>query len=65
MSSTWIVEAVDVSAKGPFGGGAGLEDRSPDQLTLDRFEHRFHHRVIVAIALSAHRRDDVVRFRSR
>jgi hypothetical protein len=23
MSSTWIVEAVDVSAKGHFGGGAG------------------------------------------
>jgi hypothetical protein len=38
MSSTWIVEAVDVSAKGQFGGGAGLEDGSPDQLTLDRLE---------------------------
>ena len=62
MSPTWIVEAVDVSAKGQLGGGAGLEDRSPDQLTLDRLEHRFHHRIIVEIALSAYRRDDVVRF---
>jgi hypothetical protein len=37
------------------GFGAGLDDRSPDQLTLDRLEHRFHHRVIVAIALSENR----------
>jgi hypothetical protein len=29
-----IVEAVDVSTKGQFGGCAGLEDRSPDQLVL-------------------------------
>ena len=55
MSPTWIVEAVDVSAKGQFGGCASLEDRSPDQLTLDRLEHRFHHRIMVAIALSENR----------
>ena len=61
MSPTWIVEAVDVSAKSQFGGCAGLEDRSPDQFVLDRLEHRFHHCVIVAISLAAHRRNDAVR----
>ena len=62
MPPARIVEAVDVSAKSQFGGGAGLERRSPDQFVLDRLEHRFHHGVIVAIALVAHRRDDAVRF---
>ena len=61
MSSTWIVEAVDVSAKGRFGSCSGLEAGSPDQLVLDRLEHRFHHGVVVAIALATHRRDDAAR----
>lgn len=36
MAPTWIVEAVDVSAKSQFSGGAGLEDSPPNQLVLDR-----------------------------
>jgi len=45
MSPTWIVEAVDISAKGQFRSSSGLEAGSPDQLVLDRLEHCFHHRV--------------------
>lgn len=62
MPTTWILKAVDVSAKGQFGSDAGLEDCSPDQFVFDRLEHGFHHRVIVAIPLSAHRRDEAVCF---
>lgn len=61
MWSTWFVEAVDVSAKGPFSGGACMEAGAQDQLILDRLEHRFDHGIIYAIALSAHRRNDAVR----
>ena len=73
----WIIESVDISAKGQFRGSTGLEAGPPDQLVLDFLEHRFHHRVEapifvkqrrwrraahkVAIALAAHRRDDAVR----
>jgi hypothetical protein len=46
-----LSKAVDVSAKGQFGGSSGLEAGSPDQFVLDRLEHRFHHRVVVAIAV--------------
>lgn len=45
MSPARIVEAVDVSAKGKFGVGACLKDRSPNQLVLDRLEHGLDYRI--------------------
>lgn len=50
------MEAVDISAKGQFRSSKGLQASSPDQLVLDRLEHRFHHRVVVAITPAVHRR---------
>ena len=34
MPPTWIENAIDMSAKSQFCGGAGLEDRSSDQFVL-------------------------------
>ncbi len=60
MPSYGVIEAVDVTSNGGFGLVAGAPDGAPDQLGLDGFEHGFDHRVVIAIALAAHRRSEAV-----
>ena len=55
MFSARIVEAVDVFEEGDFDVPAGLSIAAPDQFRLQRIEEAFDGRIVVAIALSAHR----------
>jgi hypothetical protein len=37
-----------------------LNAGAPDQFRFDRLENRFHHGIVIAIALAAHREDEAV-----
>ena len=50
-----IVEAVDIFEEGDFDLATGLPVAAPDQFGLQRFEEAFDGRIVVAIALAAHR----------
>ena len=55
-----IVEPVDVSSHRVLGLAAGLPGDRPDQLGLDGLEERLDHSVVVAVALSTHRDQQVM-----
>ncbi len=55
MPSARIVEAIDVLEDGQFCISACVPWPPPDQLCLDGFEERLKSRIILAIALVAHR----------
>ena len=50
-----IIEAVDILEDGDLSGHACLPRVPPDQFCLDGFEEGFHHGIVVAVALAAHR----------
>ena len=54
MTTTWIIEAVDVFEGGHLSLSAGVPRVSPDQLSLNRFEECFNCAIIIAIAVTAH-----------
>lgn len=55
MFAAWVIKAVDVFEEGDFDLSAGLPVSAPDQFGLQRLEEAFNGRVVVAIALAAHR----------
>ena len=55
MFSARVVEAVDVFEEGDLDFAAGLLVAAPDQFCLQGFEEAFDGRIVVAIALAAHR----------
>ena len=55
MPPPWIIEAVDVLEDRAFCLAACVPTIAPDQLSLDGFEERFNHRIVVTITLTAHR----------
>lgn len=55
MPPSRIVEAVDVLEYGQLRVSARLPRPAPDELGLDRFEERLDGRVVIAVALAAHR----------
>ena len=54
MTTTWIIESVDVFEGDYLSLSAGVPRVSPDQLSLDGFEEGFNAAIIIAIALTAH-----------
>ena len=55
MSSSWIVEPVDVFEDGHLGVAAGVPGPLPQELGLDRLEEGLDRSVVVAIPGSTHR----------
>jgi len=55
-----VIEAFNVLANGRAGLVSGREGNAPDQFRFDGLEHGLDHRVIVAVAAPAHRRDEAV-----
>jgi hypothetical protein len=54
VSTSWIVEAVDVFEDRHPGMPAGVPGVPPDQFCLDRFEERLNRCSIIAISFAAH-----------
>ena len=55
MTATRIVEPIDILEDRAFCLTTCVPFVAPDQLSLDGFEERFNHRIVVAIAFAAHR----------
>ena len=55
MTSAWIIEAIDILEYRAFCLAARVPTIAPDQLCLDGFEECLNHRIVVTIALAAHR----------
>jgi len=55
VAAAWIVEAVDVFKDRHLGLPSGLPWMPPDQFSFDGLEERLDCRIIVTIALTAHR----------
>jgi len=55
MAATRIVEPIDILEYRALGLTACVPTVAPDQLSLDGFEERFNHGIVIAIALAAHR----------
>ena len=55
MPTAWVIEAVDVLEDGGLGLAARFPSPAPDQLGLDGLEEGLDGRIVVAVALAAHR----------
>ena len=55
MPAAWVIEAVYVLEDGGFGLAARFPSPAPDQLGLDSLEEGLDVRIVVAVALAAHR----------
>ena len=55
MASAWIVKAVDVLKERRVHLTTGVPCVAPYQFSLHRLEEGFHHRIILAVSLAAHR----------
>ncbi len=55
MFASRVVEAVDVFEEGDLDLATGLPFAAPDEFSLQGFEEAFDGRIVVAIALAAHR----------
>lgn len=60
MSPSWVIEAVDVMAKGQCGMGSCFITCSSNEFSFDGFEDGLDHGVIVAVALATHRGGEIV-----
>tara|TARA_B110000977_G_scaffold129919_1_gene165732 strand:- start:85 stop:282 length:198 start_codon:yes stop_codon:yes gene_type:complete len=65
VATTRIVEPIDILEDRAFSLTACVPTIAPDQLSLDGFEERFNHRIVIAIALAAHQDLEAVLFRRR
>jgi len=54
MTPTWIIKPIDVLEYCRFSLPSGFPSVAPDQLRLEGFEEGLDHRIIVAIAFTAH-----------
>ena len=62
MAAARIVEPIDILEDRALGLTARVPTITPDQLSLDGFEERFNHRIVVTISLTAHRNLEAVLF---
>lgn len=60
MPAMRVIRAVDVLEDGGFGLSTGVPHAAPDHLCLDVFEEGFDTCIVIAIALAAHRRFEVM-----
>ena len=55
MTSARVIKAIDILEDRTFCLTTCVPFVAPDQLSLDGFEERFNHRIVVTITLAAHR----------
>ena len=55
MTAAWIVKPIDILEDRSFCMPTCVPFVAPDQLSLDRFEERFDHGIVVAISFATHR----------
>ena len=55
MTAARVIKAIDILKDSTFCLTACVPFVTPDQLSLDRFEERFNHGIVIAITLAAHR----------
>ena len=60
MTAAWIVEPIDILEDRTFCLTACVPFVAPDQFSLDGFEERFNHKIIITISLAANRDLEVV-----
>jgi hypothetical protein len=54
VTTTWIIEPINVLEQGTFDLTARLPLLSPDEFGLQAFEESFRHSIIPTITFSAH-----------
>ena len=54
MPAPWIIKSVDILEYRAFCLTACVPFVAPDQLSLDGFEERFNHGIVVAVTFAAH-----------
>ena len=54
MAAARVIEPIDILEDRALGLTACVPTIAPDQLSLDGFEERFNHGIVIAIALAAH-----------
>ena len=64
MAAARIVEPIDILEDRSLGLTARVPTITPDQLSLDGFEERLDHGIVIAIALAAHRDLEAVLFQA-
>ena len=64
MTAAWIIKTIDILEDRTFCLTTCVPFVAPDQLSLDRFEERFNHGIVIAIALAAHRDLEAVLFQA-
>ena len=55
MSTAWVIGPINRAKYHALGLTASVPKIAPDQLCLDGFEECLNHRIVVTIALAAHR----------
>ena len=64
MAAARVIEPIDILEDRALGLTACVPTIAPDQLSLDGFEERFNHGIVIAIALAAHRDLEAVLFQA-
>ena len=64
MPAAWVIESVDILKDGTFCLTACVLFVAPDLLSLDGFEERLDHRIIITITFAAHRDLEAVLFQA-
>ena len=54
MSPTRVIEPVDVLEYRPFRLSSGFPSVAPYQLSLEGFEERFDHGIVITVSFAAH-----------
>ena len=64
MATARVIEPVDILEDRAFSLTACVPTVAPDQLSLDGFEERLDHRIIITITFAAHRDLEAVLFQA-